>query len=297
MDIRVDLSSQKLVLNPFLTTEIAPYQLTAQKAGVILAQQYKSLATLETDRSDSAEPDRTVDTFKNYSFSTGEKMNSRICDDRYIGFAGSKEKAQAQLARVAALAVMQGIESDTAKGLLDSATITSADATPTGTTLAIQIDTAVQALKQTAGVNNVALVCSEYVWTTLVLANTSVKDRIANPANIVYNSDTNFRDAKMQVFAGEFNLNRVLTGSNVSWYTAPTNKTSIMIMALPDAGMNPLDQMQVGTQVVYDYPAVGSAPVIGTYYDDRKHSEVVDGWVESVYVELNPELARRIKVA
>lgn len=300
MDIRSDLSSQKFVLNPFITSQVYPIVLAGQEAGVVLAQQYKALATVETTRGNSAEPSATVDTFKNYSYDSVEAINRRIVDDRYIGFAGSKEKAQMSLSKVAGLAVMQEVETRTAKALLDSSAITNVDASVTSTTLAKEIDSVVQTLRQTPGVEKIALVCSDYVYTNLILTNTSVKDRIANPANVVFNAPTpNFKDVKMSVLAGEFQLDSVLIGSNASWYTAPTKKNYCVIMALPDPGKTQLDEVRVGITVVYDYPNAGNdmGIIVGTFYDDRKHSEVVDAWSETVAVELNPEIARVLKLA
>lgn len=298
MDLRVDLSRKDWLLAPFITPVLAPLSAAATMDGVFRYMNIVSAGSAQTNRADGVEATVTQVTHDDIAYSCTEKINHQYIDERYLGYYGTKEKAEIAIAKSALPVIAHAVEAETAVGILDSASITSADATPSSTTLSAQIDAACQSLSLVPGVTKLALVCSQFAYTNYVLANTSVQDRISKPANVIFNTgNTNFMDAKMQVLAGEFGLNGgVLLGNNTDWYSAVTNKTSIMIVAIPQS-YDVLAEPNLGTTIVYDVPNFGTAPVVGTYESDERHAQAVDCWARTDFCLLNAALARRIKCA
>lgn len=297
MDLRQDLANPQWISAPYIAPVVAPITNTGTMTGTFLAMNVVSAGSAQTGRADNTEAAVTSVTHADFDFTCTEKINHNYIDERYIGFYGGVAKAQMAIAKAGFTNIALAVETSVATGILDSSNITNLDASVTGTTLAAQIDAAVQALRLVPGVGKLQLVCSEYVWTTLILANSSVQDRLSKPANVVYNSDPNFKDAKMQVFAGEFGFAGVTLGNNTSWYTGVTKKAYCAIMPVLDLSKTELDEARVGAVINYDYPGFGGSPAVGTYYSDPRHAEAVDVWARTCYVEIEPKVARIIKIA
>lgn len=298
MDLRADLTRTDWLLAPFITPVLAPLSPAATMAGVFRYMNIVSAGSAQTDRADGVEATVTQVTHDDIAYTCTEKINHQYIDERYLGYYGTMDKAEVAIAKSALPVIAHAVEAETAVGILDSTAITSADATPSSTTLAAQIDAAVQALALVPGVTKIALVASQYVYNTYILANTSVQDRLAKPANVIFNApNANFMDAKMQVLAGEFGLNGgVILGNNTDWYTAVTAKNYLLIVAIPQS-YDVLSEPQLGTTIVYDVPNFGTAPVVGTYNSDERHAQAVDCWARTDFVLLNSDLARKIKLA
>ena len=287
---RPDLEAQAVSYPDYLIGRIFPFTPAPQSAGKLYYQKYHADFTAQYSRSTAALGDisNTV-VGANLAVYLCKELRGRVCMsyDQIPGYS-TKEAADMYMGRLAKRAFYNKLEGLAAGALLDNAAdVTDATADPIGT-----LDKGVSTLRD-KGIGRVALVCSNSTYVDLK-QNATVIDRMRNTGVAVY--DLEPRDISTKQMAAILRVDEVLVGKDEVWQAGVTNKGRGALVILPDEYAEPVEQVQLGRTVFFEFDGADSKFVMESFHWDEKDAEVIDAKGLIDLHILNPELAATYQV-
>lgn len=287
---RPELEAQAVSYPDYLIGKIFPFTPAPASAGKLYYQKWHADFAAQYDRSTAAleEISSTV-VGASLAVYLCKEVRGRVCMsyDQLPGYS-TKEGADMYMGRLAKRAFYNKLEALAALALLDNAaSVTDATADPIAA-----LDRGVSSLRD-KGIGRVALVCSNSTYVALK-NNQTVIDRMRNTGVAVY--DLEPRDISTRQMAAILRTDEVLVGKDEIWTAGLTNKGRAALVILPDEYAEPVEQVQLGRTVFFEFDGEDSKFVMESFHWDEKDAEVIDakGLVD-LHI-LNPELAATYQV-
>lgn len=294
--IRPDLQSAEFSRPAFITDIVMPPLMKDQIAGNLYYQKVLADNTAQTGRANAD----TIGAINEHIVAAASKTFncSEIRDRQKMSYTQSKGyadllHAELAMARLAKRAWFNSIETKTAKALLGGDAL---DLTASGADIPADIENAVAELQDKAP-GKIAFVVSSRNFTKLKTVE-SIKDRMKN-TGVAIGEGGNAREVTAAQLAAILGVDELLIAPNDVWYngmTADTLEGNGALVVLPDASIEPVEEIQYGRTIFYKWSNDGDFYVCESYHDDQDDANCVDvkGMVDSQI--LNADLAKTVKL-
>lgn len=280
---RPDLEAQSVSYPEYLTDRIFPFTPAPKDAGKIYYQKYHADVSAQYGRNTAtvAGINTTTVASSKATYDCKEvRGRVRMSYDQIPGFS-TKEAADLYMGRLAKREFYNKLEGLTATALLDNETYTDATSDPIAA-----LDRGVSLLRD-KGIGRVALVVSNSTYVALKNTQTVI-DRMRNTGVAIY--DLEARDISTKQMAAILRTDEVLVGKDNVWTAGVTNKGRGALVILPDEYTEPVEQVQLGRTIYFEFDGLDSKFVMESFHGDIDDAEYIDakGLVDQIV--LNPEL-------